>query len=216
MLSLNALLVYFKSYFGVVAADKRAGGNHVCSMRVEACYYEDGEAQWEARWCWGRIEWGAEEGEQWCVVGPWGNWIRKCGRGVECQFLGAWKCFWKVDRRFAIWPEPDVPIWSLDKPWALQPGLAFLGLWLLALLWKHHYKITQFINEIQQRRWQSIHPNLQAFLRRLEQTLSRVLRRLRPAIGSRNPPENTIYAWCQESAKGIDQVMQCEGQDFYE
>jgi hypothetical protein len=45
MLSLNALLVYFKSYFGVVAADKRAGGNHVCSMRVEACYYEDGEAQ---------------------------------------------------------------------------------------------------------------------------------------------------------------------------
>lgn len=45
MLSLNALLVYFESYFGLVAANKRVVGNHVCSMCGEACYDEDGEAQ---------------------------------------------------------------------------------------------------------------------------------------------------------------------------
>jgi len=45
MLSLNAVLVFAQGHFGLVAAHKRAVGNHVCPMCLEACYHQDDEAQ---------------------------------------------------------------------------------------------------------------------------------------------------------------------------
>ena len=45
MSSTNALLVFAQGHFGPVAAHKRAVGDHVRPMCLEASYYKDDEAQ---------------------------------------------------------------------------------------------------------------------------------------------------------------------------